>query len=197
MFQIISKTFLHTVTTIQPNIGTIDFPDYRQISVADLPGLIEGAHANIGMGHSFLKHVERTKLLLLIVDINGFQLSQKHIKRSCLENIFSLMKELEMYNDTLMDRRSILLINKMDVDGSEKIYEKLMDQLKHMEQCVSDCPDEIRPTKLLDFDSILPMSAKYRQGIDKVIADIRNSLDLEAEKQLLAVMSEAKQWHTY
>lgn len=114
-----------------------------------------------------------------------------------MENIFSLMKELEMYNDTLMDRRSILLINKMDVDGSEKIYEKLMDQLKHMEQCLSDCPDEIRPTKLLDFDSILPMSAKYRQGIDKVIADIRNSLDLEAEKQLLAVMSEAKQWHTY
>lgn len=161
--------------------------------MADLPGLIEGAHANVGMGHSFLKHVERTKLLLLIVDIAGFQLSQKHQKRSCLENIFSLMKELEMYNETLMDRRSILLINKMDTEGSEKSYEKLMDQIKHMNECVNDCPDEIRPTKLLDFDSILPMSAKFRQGIDETIHDIRKSLDLDAEMDLLELI-QSKSW---
>lgn len=157
--------------------------------MADLPGLIEGAHANIGMGHSFLKHVERTKLLLLIVDINGFQLSPKHPKRTSFENILSLMKELEMYNETLMDRRSILLINKMDVDGSDKVLEKLVDQLRHLHECVRDCPDEIRPTKLLEFDSVLPMSAKHRQGIDKIVAEIRHSLDLEAEKELLELSS--------
>jgi Obg family GTPase CgtA len=63
-------------TTIRPQIGIAEFKDFRRISVADLPGLIEGAHANFGMGHRFLKHVERTKLLLFVVDINGFQLAQ-------------------------------------------------------------------------------------------------------------------------
>ncbi|XP_063707929.1 GTP-binding protein 10 homolog [Culicoides brevitarsis] len=179
------KIASYPFTTIQPNIGIINYPDYRQISVADLPGLIEGAHANIGMGHKFLKHVERTKLLLLICDINGFQLSPKHARRSCLENIFSLMKELEMYNETLMDRPSILLINKMDTEGSSKSYEKLKDQLKHIEETVNDCPEEIRPSKLLEFDKILPMAAKHREGIDKILTEIRRSLDLEAERKLL------------
>lgn len=80
------------VTTIKPNIGKIIYKDFRQISMADLPGLIEGAHVNKGMGHNFLRHVERTKLLLLVVDINGFQLSPNYPHRTAMETVLLLNK---------------------------------------------------------------------------------------------------------
>lgn len=73
-------------------MGIVKYNDFRELSIADLPGLIEGAYANRGMGHRFLKHVERTKVLLLIVDINGFQLSPQYPLRSCMETIFLLNK---------------------------------------------------------------------------------------------------------
>lgn len=81
-----------TVTTIRPNIGIMAYDDLRVISMADLPGLIEGAHCNTGMGHRFLRHVERTKLLLLVVDVNGFQLNPKNKFRSCLDTVVLLNK---------------------------------------------------------------------------------------------------------
>lgn len=89
--------FFVLVTTVRPNVGQIIYKDLRQISMADLPGLIEGAYANKGMGHSFLKHVERTKLLLLVVDINGFQLAPKYPFRSCLDTIALLNRVCLIY----------------------------------------------------------------------------------------------------
>lgn len=86
---IISHTYV-SVTTMRPMVGMTEYNDGRVISLADLPGLIEGAHVNCGLGHHFLRHVERSKMLLVVVDIGGFQLSHKYRYRSCIETILLL-----------------------------------------------------------------------------------------------------------
>lgn len=144
---ILSNVNCILVTTIKPNIGIIAYKDLRQISMADLPGLIEGAHMNKGMGHKFLKHVERTKLLLLIVDINGFQLSPHHHHRNCLETIvllnkvhyiqlqmrillnFFLMQELEMYNPDLLQKPTMVIINKMDTESAKETLNSIQQKI--------------------------------------------------------------------
>lgn len=118
-----------SVTTMRPQIGIMEYPDFRQISVADLPGLIEGAHANIGMGHKFLKHIERTKLLLMVVDLFGFKMSAVHRLRTCIQNIFALNKELELYDAELLERPCILLLNKIDEDGAQREYDNIRDKI--------------------------------------------------------------------
>jgi serine/threonine-protein kinase OSR1/STK39 len=86
------KIASYPFTTIRPNLGVAEFPDLRRITLADLPGLIEGASYNVGMGHKFLKHVERTRLLLFVVDVNGFQFKPGSPRRSALDTILLLNK---------------------------------------------------------------------------------------------------------
>lgn len=173
----------------------LEYKDHRQITMADLPGLIEGAHANFGMGHKFLKHIERTRLLLLMVDIFGFQLSPKHKSRNFIENIFALNKELEMYDESILDKPAVLLVNKMDMTGAVEIYEKNKHLLKNMEQALDQCPEEIRPKKMLDFDKIIPVSAKNYARVDLVKIELRNILDRIAEQSLDHSQSSLKMLH--
>ncbi len=77
---------------MNPQLGTIDYEDKRSITIADLPGIIEGAHFNRGMGHKFLKHISRTKINLFMIDINGFQLNFKYQSRSPFETMVYLNK---------------------------------------------------------------------------------------------------------
>ena len=103
------------VTTIQPQLGTLRRPDGGCLTLADLPGLVEGAHDNIGMGHKFLRHIERTRALLYVVDVNGFQLSDRHSPRDAYASLQLLVQELELYCPGLAHQRSaILVLNKMD-----------------------------------------------------------------------------------
>lgn len=121
--------------------------------MADLPGLIEGAHANIGirsesncfftylansfirhtgMGYKFLKHIERTRLLVMVVDIFGFKLSPSHPHRSNIENIYALNKELELYDESLFEKPCILLLNKIDLNTSKRDLSELVAKAENL-----------------------------------------------------------------
>lgn len=161
------------------------YNDLRQITVADLPGLIEGAHMNIGMGHQFLKHIERTKLLMFIVDIQGFQLSPKHGHRSCLETVVLLNKEIELYKPDLLKRPAVLIINKMDTDNADNILQEIKPALYNLSNYVSTCSKDIQPEQVIHFDDILPTSliSKDKNDIETIKNRIRSILDKYEEKK--------------
>lgn len=173
------KIAAYPFTTIRPRLGIMKYDDLRQISVADLPGLIEGAHMNIGMGHNFLKHIERTKLLMFIVDIQGFQLSPKHGYRSCLETVLLLNKEIELYKPDLLKMPAMIIVNKMDTDNANNILEEIKPALHNLSSYVSTCPEEIRPEKVIHFDYVFPTSliAKDKEAVAKLKNKIRSILD--------------------
>lgn len=168
-------------TTVKPNIGVLEYSDHRQITMADLPGLIEGAHMNVGMGHSFLKHVERTKLLLLVADIQGFQLGPQYPHRSCLDTVVLLNKELELYRDDLLDKPAMLVVNKMDVAGAQLKYDEVKDKLRNLANVVGDYPEELRPEQVLNFTDVIAISAdKDPSGVEKLKHRVRELLDFHA-----------------
>lgn len=177
--------YLFSVTTIKPQLGIINYKDYRQISIADLPGLIEGAHTNKGMGHKFLKHIERTKLLLFIVDIQGTQISPKHEHRSCLETLFLLNKEIELYKPDLLEKPSMIIVNKMDTEGAKEIYNNIKSKLNNLSEIVSEFNKTIQPNKVIQFDDILTTSliSKNITEIQEIKEKIRDVIDKYQEKK--------------
>lgn len=187
------KIAAYPFTTIRPQIGTIEYRDLRSITVADLPGLIEGAHANFGMGHKFLKHIERTRLLVFMVDIFGFQLSPKHPHRDCLANVYALNKELELYDPSLLEKPSVLLLNKMDKEGAHEIFTKVKPLVSDLASGLEQCPEELRPKQVFKFDSIVPISAMNSSKITQVKSQLRRTLVRLAEKQFLADEDQVKE----
>lgn len=106
-------------TTIHPNLGVVDTSYGKSFVIADIPGLIEGAHTGIGLGHEFLKHVERTKVLLHIVDAASLE------GREPIDDIEKINNELKSYNAELLDRPQIIAANKMDVTEANDNIDEL------------------------------------------------------------------------
>ena len=105
-------------TTLNPNLGVVDLPDGKGFVIADIPGLIEGASEGVGLGHEFLRHIERTKLMIHIVDAAGTE------GRDPVEDIYKINAELEAYNPDIAGRPQIIAANKIDVifqDGEDPI----------------------------------------------------------------------------
>ncbi|KAM9723173.1 GTP-binding protein 10 [Menidia menidia] len=170
----------YAFTTLRPEIGKLMYPDYKQISVADLPGLIEGAHLNKGMGHKFLKHVERTRQLLFVVDVCGFQLATKTPFRSAFEAVQLLTKELELYKEEMLSKPALLVVNKMDLPDAEDKLAELKEQLQKPEDFSHLLPDDMVPSQYMTFRHVLPVSAITGFGMDRLKSCIRLSLDEDA-----------------
>lgn len=101
-------------TTIEPNLGVVSVDAGKSFVLADIPGLIEGAHEGTGLGHKFLKHVERTRMLIHVVDISGSE------GRDPLKDFEVINNELKQYNPKLFERMQVIAANKMDVTGADE-----------------------------------------------------------------------------
>jgi len=114
-------------TTIHPVVGVIDFDGYRRASVADIPGLIEGAHRNVGLGHDFLRHITRCRLLLFVLDIAGSE------GRHPIEDLQNLRREIDLYDPRLSQRPWHIVANKMDLPGAEENLRALQQRFPGIE----------------------------------------------------------------
>lgn len=104
------KVAAYPFTTLHPLVGVMEFPGtYERVTVADIPGLIDGAHRNVGLGHEFLRHIMRCRLLLYVLDMGGEE------GRSPLDDLASLRRELSLYDPQLGDRPWLVVANKMDL----------------------------------------------------------------------------------
>ncbi|MGC8977108.1 MAG: GTPase ObgE [Candidatus Ratteibacteria bacterium] len=110
-------------TTIEPNLGLVDLGDYRSFVVADIPGLIEGASIGKGLGIKFLKHIERTKIIIHLIDM-----SQNDI----INRYESLRNELKNYSSELVKKREIIVGNKIDLEKSKKNIDKAKNYFKEI-----------------------------------------------------------------
>jgi GTP-binding protein len=130
------KIASYPFTTLHPHTGKIRYDNQLTLTMADLPGLIEGAHKNKGLGHKFLKHIERAKILLFILDGS----LNPNDERCPLKDLQSLQNEIKLFNPDMADKPSVIALNKMDIDTENfKInYEILRKNFKEAEIiCVS------------------------------------------------------------
>ena len=149
-------------TTLTPNLGVVKTKYGDSFGLADIPGLIEGAAEGVGLGHDFLRHVERTKVLIHIVDISGLE------GRNALEDFDAINDELKLYNEKLSTRPQVVVANKIDILEDESVYEEFKTTL------------EDRGYK------VFKMSAATREGIDDVIAYVSQVLKDAEEIELVS-----------
>lgn len=106
-------------TTLTPVLGVVRIDSERSFVLADLPGLIEGAAAGIGLGHDFLRHIERTKVILHVIDVSGMD------GRDPVEDFDKINKELALYSEKLAKRKQLVVANKMDLPDAQANYERV------------------------------------------------------------------------
>jgi GTP-binding protein len=134
------KVAAYPFTTLHPVVGVMELPGYRHATIADIPGLIEGAHRGLGLGHEFLRHITRCPILIFVIEVAGSE------GRSPVEDLRNLRKEIDLYDPMLSSRPWLVVANKMDLPNANENLETLREKFPKV--------------------SIVPISAANGEGID-------------------------------
>ncbi|NOV04086.1 GTPase ObgE [Paenibacillus planticolens] len=167
------KIAAYHFTTLTPNLGVVDVGDGRSFVMADLPGLIEGAHEGVGLGHEFLRHVERTRVIVHVVDMSAAD------GRDPYQDFLMINEEIKLYNAKLEQRPQIVVANKMDMPESE-------DNLALFKEQLAADGKELE---------VYPISALTRGGVQELlykISDIVESIPHAPEVEGVAEKEERK-----
>ncbi|OJG40096.1 GTPase obg [Enterococcus dispar] len=151
-------------TTLVPNLGMVTTSDGRSFAVADLPGLIEGASQGVGLGTQFLRHIERTRVILHVIDMSGME------GRDPYEDYLAINKELESHNLRLLERPQIIVANKMDMPESEANLKAFKEKLQ--EQKADEFADDM---------PIFPISAVSKKGLQALLNATADLLETTPE----------------
>src|SRR6478609_228983 len=149
------KVAPYPFTTLHPQPGIVEYPDFKRLTVCDVPGLIEGAHENVGLGHAFLRHIRRCKILVLLLDMAGTD------NRAPWDDYQQLLNELELYDPELLEKPRYVVANKMDEPVAEENLKKFKKKIKKT--------------------SVLPIAAGFDDGIDKFKQLIREAVEEASE----------------
>jgi GTPase len=134
------KVAAYPFTTLHPVVGVMELPGYQHATIADIPGLIEGAHRGLGLGHEFLRHIARCPLLIFVIDVAGSE------GRSPVEDLQNLRKEIDLYDPELSSRLWLVVANKMDLPNANENLDLLRERFPKI--------------------AIMPISAENGEGID-------------------------------
>ncbi|EOA8412117.1 GTPase ObgE [Listeria monocytogenes] len=159
------KIAAYHFTTIVPNLGMVDAGDGRSFVMADLPGLIEGASQGVGLGHQFLRHIERTRVIVHVIDMSGSE------GRVPYEDYMAINNELEQYNLRLMERPQIIVANKMDMPDAEKNLNEFK-------------------TKIAEDIPVFPISAVTKTGLRELLLAIADKLETTPEFPLNEILEQ-------
>jgi GTP-binding protein len=144
------KVAPYPFTTLHPQVGIVEYADWHRLTVCDVPGLIAGAHRNVGLGHAFLRHIQRCQILVLLLDMAGTD------GREPWDDLENLLSELRLYDPALLDKPRLVVANKMDEPASEA-------NLKKFKRRVRRTP-------------VRQMAAAFDQGIDDFKKAIRDAV---------------------
>ena len=141
------KIAAYPFTTLHPQIGVMEFEDYHRMTVCDIPGLIDGAHQNVGLGHAFLRHIQRCKALVLLIDMAGTD------ARKPWDDYDQLRQELELYDPEMLKKPFIVAANKMDMPEAVDYYKKFRRKVKGV--------------------TVFKLAAAFDEGLDKLKQSMR------------------------
>lgn len=153
------KTAAYPFTTLYPNIGFITYPDQERLYIADIPGIIEGAHRNRGLGLEFLRHIERTKLLIFVLDASGID------NRNPADDFRVLCAELKAHSVDLTDKPYLVALNKIDTEES-----------------VAHIKEFLKQNKKLPRDRIYKISALTGEGLEELCRVCRDLIPLHTDQ---------------